>query len=152
MSVQKYLEFGQKEDNQIIQTWISKESNKRYFGELDSDSKATGRGICIDSQEYIWFGFFKDGSLANGHFICIVNDGKFKVGERCENEFGQTRRRGTLYNIDGTSSIFGYDALSKNLSEESKESTKDFLTAIIECMSASQIPEAEEIKQAISTV
>jgi hypothetical protein len=144
MSVANYLDFGNWENNDTIKAWKDEENGKNYFGELDADNIASGRGINIDSQDGIWFGHFESGNLAIGNYVCIIDDVKFRVGERYRNEEGKTKVKGKQYNVlDGTSSKFGYDDLKRNASEETKEPAKEFLTALLEYLTPLKIPELD---------
>jgi hypothetical protein len=92
--------------------------------------------VNIDSEGSIWFGNFEKGNLATGNYVCMINDVKFRVGERYLNDEGKIKVRGTQYNIDDTSSLYGYDDLNKIPIEESKVASKEYMTALMEYMTA----------------
>ncbi len=43
----------------------------KYYGELNANSEAHGRGISIYNDGRIWIGYFEDGWLSTGNFIQI---------------------------------------------------------------------------------
>jgi hypothetical protein len=72
-----------------------------YFGELNENNEAHGRGIRIYNCDHILIGYWKDGECATGHYISISPDGGFSVGEKYKKD-GEIRYRGTTYFEDGT--------------------------------------------------
>ncbi len=52
-----------------------------YFGEVNENKKAQGRGIFIDNSGRIRIGYFENGSWSTDNYIYIDSDGGFSVGE-----------------------------------------------------------------------
>ncbi len=42
-----------------------------YFGELNENNQAHGRGITIDKDGEIYIAYFKNGKVSTGHYIRI---------------------------------------------------------------------------------
>ncbi len=73
-----------------------------YFGELNENNRAHGRGIRILNDGFINIGYFEDGWLSTGsNCITIYDDGDFSVGEYYLKD-GEKRERWTKYKTDGT--------------------------------------------------
>ncbi len=78
-----------------------------YFGELDEYNQAHGRGIKIWNDGTIQIGYFEDGYYSTGHYIHILSDGEFEVGEYYV-EDRVRRRRCTWYKTNGTEEKYDY--------------------------------------------
>ena len=79
ISVQAHLGFGQFQDHNQLKNTTTEQGN--YFGELDPNNKATGRGINIYKDTDIYIGHFQDGSITTGKFVCFSKNGDQIVGE-----------------------------------------------------------------------
>ncbi len=92
------------------QNWLSMQPNplRWYenvlynpgFGEVNEDNKLHGRGIHIFQRDCITIGYFERNFRGTGHYIYIVLDGRFWVGE-CYMREGRRWDRGTYYKKNG---------------------------------------------------
>jgi hypothetical protein len=78
----------------------------KYYGEVNADGKAHGRGIFIWNEGLIDIGYFENG-LRTGRYITRLSNGTFSVGEIYEKE-GEQWKRGTWYMTDGTEKQYDY--------------------------------------------
>ncbi len=76
-------------------------SISKYYGELNADGEAHGRGILIYNDDGFQIGYWQNDECGTGNYININSKGEFVVGEYYMKD-GREWVRGTMYKTDGT--------------------------------------------------
>ncbi len=98
ISVHDYLGFGAL--HTPLKTYT--DSYGKYYGELNADGEAHGRGIGISNDGHIIIGYFVENDwYSTGNYIVISSDGDFLVGKFYLKD-GMRSFRSTRYNTDGS--------------------------------------------------